>query len=35
MGIDTSGTVNVGGFTAGQRAFLEYHRDMVLLKAAR
>ncbi len=35
MGIDVRGTVNVGAFTAGQREFLEYHRDMVLLKAAR
>ncbi len=35
MKIDTHGTVNVGAFTAGQRSFLEYHRDMVLLKAAR
>src|SRR6516225_3423687 len=24
--------VNVGGFTAGQKQFFEYHRDMVLLK---
>lgn len=32
MGIDTAGTVNVGGFTAGQRQFLEFH---LLLRAAR
>jgi hypothetical protein len=35
MGIEVGGAVNVGAFTAGQREFLEYHRDMVLLKAAR
>jgi hypothetical protein len=35
MGIDMRGAVNVGAFTAGQRDFLEYHRDMVLLKRAR
>ena len=35
MRIDTKGTVNVGSFTAGQREFLELHRDTVLLKAAR
>jgi hypothetical protein len=35
MGIDTQGTVNVGPFAAGQSEFLEYHRDKVLLKAAR
>jgi putative restriction endonuclease len=34
MGIETQGLVNVGGFTEGQRAFLEYHRNMVLLKTA-
>ena len=35
MGINTKGAVNVGTFTTGQREFLEFHRDMVLLKAAR
>ena len=35
MGIDTRGTVSVGRFTTGQKRFLEFHRDMVLLKAAR
>jgi hypothetical protein len=35
MGIGTSGSVNVGAFTAGQREFLEYHREMVLLRVAR
>jgi hypothetical protein len=33
MGIDTNGVVNVGGFTAGQRDFLAFHRTSVLLKA--
>lgn len=35
MGVDTDGVVNVGGFTSGQRAFLDYHRTSVLLKAVR
>jgi hypothetical protein len=35
MGIDTKGIVNVGGFTAGQRHFLDCHRTTVLLKSAR
>lgn len=35
MGIDTTGTLNVGSFTAGQREYLGYHRDKVFLKAAR
>jgi putative restriction endonuclease len=35
MGIDTTKVVTVGGFTEGQRAFLEYHRNSVLLKAVR
>jgi hypothetical protein len=35
MRIDTERTVNVGPFTAGQREFLEFHREKVLLKAAR
>jgi putative restriction endonuclease len=35
MGIDTTGTVNVGPFTAGQREFLEFHQEKVLLRAAR
>ena len=33
MGIDTTGTVNVGGFSSGQKSFLDFHRKMVLLKA--
>jgi hypothetical protein len=35
LGIDTNGPVNVGPFTAGQREFLDFHRERVLLKAAR
>jgi len=35
MGITTTGPVNVGTFTTGQQRFLEFHRDMVLLKSAR
>jgi hypothetical protein len=35
MGIDVKGNVNVGRFTAGQREFLEFHQEKVLLKAAR
>ena len=35
MGIDTKRTVNVGGFTEGQRRFLDFHRNAVLLRAAR
>jgi hypothetical protein len=35
MGIEVRDTLNVGPFTVAQRHFLEYHRDMVLLKAAR
>jgi hypothetical protein len=35
MGIDTGRTVNVGSFTEGQRSFLNYHRDAVLLRANR
>jgi hypothetical protein len=29
----TRAPLNVGTFTAGQQQFLEYHRDIVLLKA--
>ena len=35
MGIDTTGTVNVGGFSSGQKSFLDFHRKMVLLQAAK
>ena len=35
MGIDTAKTVNVGGFTSGQKQFLDFHRNAVLLQAVR
>ncbi len=35
MGINVRDAVNVGGFTSGQRAFLEFHRNAVLLQAIR
>jgi hypothetical protein len=34
MGIETQKVVNVGGFTEGQRAFLDFYRTDVLLRAA-
>jgi hypothetical protein len=33
LGIETEQPVNVGGFSQGQRAFLDYHRNSVLLRA--
>lgn len=35
MGVETERVVNVGGFTEGQQAFLDFHRNSVLLRAAR
>lgn len=35
MGIDTRNPVNVGVFSEGQQAFLDYHRNSVLLQARR
>lgn len=35
MGVETDKVVNVGGFTEGQRKYLEFHRNAVLLRAAR
>jgi len=35
MGVPTASGLNVGTFSSGQRRFLEYHRDAVLLKAVR
>jgi putative restriction endonuclease len=35
MGVETNGIVNVGTFTDGQRQFLEFHRNAVLLRVAR
>jgi putative restriction endonuclease len=33
MGIEISKVVNVGGFTGGQKRFLEFHRNAVLLQS--
>ena len=35
MGIPMDRVINVGTFTDGQKHFLEYHRDSVLLRVAR
>jgi putative restriction endonuclease len=35
MGIETQRVINVGGFTKGQRLYLDFHRTSVLLKALR
>ncbi len=35
MGIETERTTNVGNFTDGQQQFLDFHRNAVLLRAAR
>jgi HNH endonuclease len=35
MGIDTANAVNVGGFTIGQKQFLDFHRNAVLLQSVR
>jgi putative restriction endonuclease len=35
MGIDTSTVVNVGEFTSGQKEFLDFHRNSVLLQSVR
>ncbi|MCU7374890.1 HNH endonuclease [Paucibacter sp. O1-1] len=34
MGIDTTSSMQVGAFSAGQRRYLDYHRDNVLLKSS-
>src|SRR5579862_2104065 len=34
MGIDTMKIINVGGFTGGQKQFLDFHRSAVLLQSA-
>jgi hypothetical protein len=34
MGVDTERIVNVGTFTEGQRQFLEFHWNAVLLRVA-
>jgi hypothetical protein len=33
MGVETDRLINVGGFTDGQKQFLDYHRESVLLEA--
>jgi putative restriction endonuclease len=35
MGIDTTKVVKVGGFTSGQKQFLDFHRNSVLLQSVR
>jgi hypothetical protein len=35
MGIDTTKVVDVGSFTSGQRQFLDFHRNSVLLQSIR
>jgi putative restriction endonuclease len=35
MGIDTTKVVNVGEFTSGQKQFLDFHRNAVLLQSIR
>jgi predicted restriction endonuclease len=35
MGVETERLINVGTFTEGQRHFLEFHRNAVLLRASR
>jgi hypothetical protein len=35
MGVETNHIINVGAFSEGQKHFLEFHRDEVLLKSAR
>ena len=35
MGINTTQVINVGGFTSGQKQFLDFHRNAVLLQSLR
>jgi hypothetical protein len=35
MGVEVSAAVNVGSFTSGQKRFLEFHRNSVLLQSIR
>ena len=35
MGIDTASAINVGGFSTGQKQFLEFHRNFVFLESVR
>jgi hypothetical protein len=34
-GIDTTAALNVGGFSSGQKRFLDFHRNQVLRRADR
>ncbi len=34
LGIDPTGKINVGSFTSGQKRYLEYHRESVLLRSS-
>jgi hypothetical protein len=34
MGLDPQRSMNVGVFSAGQKRYLEFHRDNVLLKSS-
>ena len=33
MGVETNKPITAGSFSQGQRAFLQYHRESVLLQA--
>jgi hypothetical protein len=35
MNIDPTAALNVGSFTSGQKRFLDFHRNQVLLRAER
>jgi hypothetical protein len=35
MGVETERIVHVGGFTSGQKHFLDFHRNSVLLQSVR
>jgi len=35
MGIDATAVIDVGAFTSGQKQFLDFHRNDVLLKSIR
>jgi hypothetical protein len=35
MGIETERSVNVGGFSTGQKQFLEFHRGAIFLESRR
>ena len=35
MGVNTTKVINVGGFSSGQKQFLDFHRSSVLLQSVR